>query len=160
MLDGRRTIPLCLGGRSQFHTTAVANIAEVTAVALRHPQKRILNIADPTVPTVWEIGSVIADAMGWDGEFVRFDMDDAYSDSHVGWTPWSVPAPFTISSNAAMRLGYTPATDYAQAAPRTCRWLRVQATDGWQQRFPVLAAYRLPMFDYEAEDVFLQHRRP
>lgn len=156
MLDGRRTIPLLFGGQSRFHTTAAANIAEVTAVALRHPQTRVLNIADPTAPTVREIGSVIADAMQWDGQFVPLDIGAPSPGSPVGWTPWSVPAPFTVSTDAAQRLGYTPATDYAQAAPRICEWLRGQKTDGWQERFPVLAAYQRPLFDYEAEDAFLR----
>jgi nucleoside-diphosphate-sugar epimerase len=160
MLDGRRTIPLCFSGRSRFHTTAAANIAELTAVALRHPQKRVLNIADPTAPTVSEIGSVIAGAMEWDGEFVPLDIGDPRLGSRVGWTPWSVPAPFIVSTDAAQRLGYTPATDYAQAAPLTCEWLRGQATNGWQERFPVLAAYQIPLFDYEAEDEFFRGRGP
>ncbi len=34
MLEGREVIPLCFNGRSRFHTTAAANIAEVAVHAL------------------------------------------------------------------------------------------------------------------------------
>lgn len=158
MLDGRRAIPVCLGGRSRFHTTAAANIAEVTAVALGRPESRILNIADPAAPTVLEIGATIAEALGWDGTLVPFEAGDGDPGPAVGRTPWSIPAPFIVSSEAAIRLGYTPVTDYALAAPGNCRWLADQATSGWEQRFPVLAAYRRALFDYEAEDAFLRDR--
>jgi nucleoside-diphosphate-sugar epimerase len=153
MLDGRRAIPIILGGRSRFHTTAVANIAEVSAVALRQPAKRVLNIGDPSIPTVWEIGSIIAEAMNWEGDLI--DIGGPRPGSTLGWTPWSVPAPITVSNEAAMRLGYRPATDYATAAPQLCDWLRRQPTEGWEERFPVLAAYWRPMFDYDAEDALL-----
>lgn len=156
MLDGRQTIPLCFGGLSRFHTTAVENIAELTAVALRSPEKRILNIADPVAPTVSDIGAVIASVMQWNGAFFPFSAVDPNADSRVGRTPWSVPAPFVVSTDAARRLGYAPATDYTQAAFSICEWLAGQSTQGWQKRFPVLAAYQFPLFDYEAEDAFLQ----
>ena len=156
MLDGRRAIPIILGGRSRFHTTAVANIAELAAVALRQPAKRVLNIGDPSAPTVWEIGSIIAEAMNWGGELI--DIGDPRPASPLGWTPWSVPAPITVSNEAATRLGYRPATDYATAAPIACEWLREQPTEGWEERFPVLAGYWQPMFDYDAEDALLAAR--
>jgi nucleoside-diphosphate-sugar epimerase len=156
MLDGRRAIPIVLGGRNRFHTSAVANIAEVTAVALRQPDKRLLNIGDPSVPTVWEIGGTIAAAMGWDGELI--DIGEPQPGSPLGWTPWSVPAPIVVSNEAAARLGYQPVTDYATAAPIACEWLRRQPSEGWEERFPVLAGYWQPMFDYPAEDALLEAR--
>jgi nucleoside-diphosphate-sugar epimerase len=156
MLDGRRAIPIIVGGRSRFHTSAVANIAEMAAVALGQPAKRVLNIGDPSVTTVWEIGSIIADAMNWGGELI--DIGDPRPASTLGWTPWSVPAPITVSNEAATRLGYKPVTDYATAAPQICEWLRQQPTEGWEERFPVLAGYWRPMFDYAGEDALLKTR--
>lgn len=154
MLDARKAIPLCFNGRSRFHTTAVANIAEVAACALDRPQSLILNIADPVAPTVHEIGSLIAESMGWGGEFVPLDIGDPRLGSPVGWTPWSVPAPFTVKTDAAQQIGYKPATDYAKAIPEICEWLRGQEREGWRERFPVLAAYTIPLFDYDTEDAF------
>ncbi|WP_457583547.1 NAD-dependent epimerase/dehydratase family protein [Ensifer canadensis] len=154
MLDNRKIIPLCFNGASRFHTTAVANIAEVAAVALNRPQSRILNVADPEAPTVLEIGALIGEAMGWSGELVPLDIGDPRFGSPVGWTPWSVPAPFTVNTDSARQIGYKPATDYAKAVPPLCEWLRGQPREGWRERFPVLAAYTMPLFDYDAEDAF------
>lgn len=159
MLDGRKTIPLCFSGRSRFHTTAVANIAEVAAVALDRRQSLVLNVADPEAPTVHDIGSLIAGSMGWSGEFVPLDIGDPRLGSPVGWTPWSVPAPFTVKTDAARQIGYKPVTDYAKAVPQICEWLRGHEGEGWRERFPVLAAYTLPLFDYDAEDAFFHARR-
>ncbi|QWK80792.1 NAD-dependent epimerase/dehydratase family protein [Ochrobactrum sp. BTU1] len=136
MMDGRVVIPLCFNGQSRFHTTAA------------------LNIADPIAPTVNEIGSHIATAMGWNGTLVPINMGDPRLGSPIGWTPWSVPAPFTLSTEAARQIGYTPATDYARSVFATCEWLRNSADEKWQKRFPVLAGYTVPLFDYEAEDAF------
>jgi hypothetical protein len=95
--------------------------------------------------------------MAWDGELIPFD-DDLEPGSTVGRTPWSVPAPFTISSDAARRLGYAPVTDYGASMPQVCQWLSRQSTQGWEQCFHVLAAYQRPLFDYAAEDEFLRAR--
>lgn len=159
MLDGRKVIPLCFNGRSRFHTSAVANIAEAAAVALNRPQSLILNIADPVAPTVLEIGSLIAESMGWSGEFVQLDIGDPRLGSPVGWTPWSVPAPFTVKTEAARLIGYKPATDYAKAVPQICEWLRGQDREEWRERFRILAAYTIPLFDYAAEDAFFRVQR-
>lgn len=159
MMDGRKLIPLCFNGHSRFHTTAAANIAEAAAVALNRPQNLILNIADPVAPSVHEIGLLIAEAMGWNGEFVPLDIGDPRLGSPVGWTPWSVPAPFTVKTAAAQQIGYKPASDYAASIRRVCEWLRGHESDGWEERFTVLAAYGVPLFDYEAEDAFLHAQK-
>ncbi len=109
-------------------------------------------MADPVAPSVHEIGAHIADAMGWTGTLMPIDVGDPRLGSSVGWTPWSVPAPFTLSTEAARQIGYTPATDYARSVPKTCAWLRSLAGEDWRERFPVLARYTIPLFDYEAED--------
>lgn len=151
MMDGRAAIPLCFNGKSRFHTTASANIAEVTFHTLATSRKLILNIADPVAPTVHEIGYFIAEAMGWNGTFVPIERG-----SPVGWTPWSVPAPFTLSTQAARQIGYTAATDYERAVANTCQWLRSFGNEDWQNRFPVLASYTNPLFDYDAEDAYFR----
>lgn len=159
MLDGREAIPLCFNGRSRFHTTAVANIAEVAVRALAEPRKLVLNVADPDAPSVNEIGGHIAKEMKWTGTLLPIEMGDPRSGSPVGWTPWSVPAPFTLSTEAARRIGYTATTDYAQSVPETCAWLRSTSHEDWRDRFPVLASYTIPLFDYDAEDAFFSNER-
>ncbi|CUX71434.1 putative reductase [Agrobacterium sp. NCPPB 925] len=159
MMDGREIIPLCFNGRSRFHTTAARNIAEVTWRALAANRKLILNIADPVAPTVHEIGSHIAEAMGWTGTLLPIDMGDPRLGSPVGWTPWSVPAPFTLNTDAARQIGYTAATDYSRSVAATCHWLRSSADKDWRERFPILARYTVPLFDYDAEDAFLRTYR-
>jgi nucleoside-diphosphate-sugar epimerase len=156
MMDGRAAIPLCFNGQSRFHTTATANIAEVTFHALASSRKLILNIADPVAPTVHEIGFYIAEAMGWAGTLVPIDMGDSYFGSPVGITPWSVPSPFTLSTQAARQIGYTAATDFARSVVNTCQWLRSSGDEDWRKRFPVLARYTIPLFDYDAEDAFFR----
>jgi nucleoside-diphosphate-sugar epimerase len=156
MLDGRESIPLCFNGLSRFHTTAASNIAEVTRIALAEPRSLILNVADPVAPTVLEIGTLIAEAVGWTGRLVPIDLGDPHYGSPVGWTPWSVPAPFTLSTEAARRIGYKAATDYARSVQGTCQWLRSSVGGDWRDRFPVLAQYTVPLFDYDAEDRFFR----
>ncbi len=159
MLDGREIIPICFNGKSRFHTTAALNIAEVTNAALNQTGSLILNIADPVAPTVHEIGSYIANAMGWTGILTPINVADGGKGSLVGWTPWSVPAPFTLSTKAALMIGYTPVTDYARSVAKTCQWLRSSSDEDWQERFPALARYTLPLFDYDTEDAYFMANR-
>lgn len=159
MLDGREAIPICFNGKSRFHTTAALNIAEVTSAALNQSSKLILNIADPVAPTVHEIGSHIAKAMGWTGILTPINVADGGKGSLVGWTPWSVPAPFTLSTEAALKIGYTPVTDYSRSVGSTCQWLRNLSDGDWQERFAALARYTIPLFDYGSEDAYFMASR-
>jgi nucleoside-diphosphate-sugar epimerase len=108
MLDGRQVIPLAYRGQSRFHTAAVANIAALIATALETPESRILNAADPKALTVEEIGTVIARQMDYNGRIVPLDLGDERGNACVGWSPWSVPAPFLLSADSALALGYQP----------------------------------------------------
>ncbi|MEO8713762.1 MAG: NAD-dependent epimerase/dehydratase family protein [Acetobacteraceae bacterium] len=158
ILDNRRAIPLAYRGTSRFHTSSVANIAALTRVALETPGRRVLNIADPSAPSVAEIAALIARHLGYDGDLVAVDEPD-YPPS-VGTTPWSVPRPFVLDCRAALDLGYAPAMTYEDAVKPLCDWLVATAGDGdWTERFPVLAGYPWDLFDYAAEDAFLATRR-
>jgi nucleoside-diphosphate-sugar epimerase len=148
--DGRVTIPLAYRGESRFHTSAAVNIAALVGTVAAQPSTRILNIADPEVLTVAEIGASIAGHLGWRGLFRLID-DDTYP-PHVGTSPWSVPAPFVLDVSKACALGYQPVADYKTASAATCAWLRHADLEEWRTRFPVLAAYPRDLFDYEKED--------
>lgn len=151
MLDGRPVIPLAYEGRSRFHTTSVLNIAELVAVALERPDRRVLNIADPVALSVAGIGAIIGRAMNYQGRLVG--VEEGRFPRIVGRTPWSTPRPFVLDTRAAQALGYAPVTDYAATAS-TIRDDLIQAAAGrdWQDAFPVLASYPYEQFDYAAED--------
>jgi nucleoside-diphosphate-sugar epimerase len=157
ILDGRKVIPLAYRGTSRFHTTSVANIAALTRVVIETPANRVLNIADPSPPSVAEIAASIAQHLGYEGQIVEVPGED-YPVA-LGRTPYSVPRPFILDVRAAGEAGYSPATTYTDAVKLTCNWLVETASDGdWLERFPW---YRPPpdsadlFFDYGKEDRLL-----
>jgi nucleoside-diphosphate-sugar epimerase len=151
ILDGRRTVVLCYRGESRFHTTSVANLAELVWLAAERPGRRVLNCGDPDPPSVIEIGRAICAAMG--AELVEVLLAGAPVDG-VGDHPWGTPRPFVVDmSEAELELGYRPVTTYPKAVARTCERL-VSATEGkdWREVLTGLAAQPWDLFDYGAED--------
>jgi nucleoside-diphosphate-sugar epimerase len=157
VLDRRPAIPLAYLGRSQFHTTAATNISALIRVVAEKPDKRVLNIADPTALSVADIAACITQHLGYPGRVVG--VGDPTYPPLVGRTPWSVPRPFVLDCQAALDIGYTPTSTYADAVGRVCDWLVATATDGdWNDRFARLASQR-NHFDYAIEDEFLKSGR-
>jgi nucleoside-diphosphate-sugar epimerase len=159
-LDRRDTVVLAYDGRSLFHTTASANLAELIRCCAERPGTRALNCGDPDPPTLLEISRAIAAAL--DHEWNEVLVAGAPQD-HVGETPWSVPDshPFVVDMAAAEReVGYRPVTDYHEGVRVACAWL-MEATRGrdWREVLPAHARYYGELFDYEAEDAFL-HAEP
>ena len=152
MLDRRPVIPLAFGGRSRFHTTAAANIGALVATVLAYSEKesRILNIADPDVLTALDIGSLIAERMDYRGKILPLGLGGRTEG--LGLSPWSIPGPLVLDTQAALALGYTPRTTYRDAVGPLCDWLRRQETIAWEAAFPELAAYPWLLFDYGSED--------
>ncbi len=158
MRDGRPMIPLAFEGRSRFHTTSVRNIAELARLSLEAPGTRVLNIGDPDPPNVAEIGRLIARHLDYRGRIVG--IRNSEYPPRIGATPWSCPRPFLIDNQAAGAIGYRPVVTYAQAIAETCGWLvQVGGTGPWPELFPVLAQYPRDLFDYAAEDDFLETQR-
>jgi len=158
ILDRRPAILLAYRGKSLFHTSAVANIAALARVVAECPGRRILNIADPDFPDVAEIAALVARHLNYQGCIV--EMQDMTYPPVLGRTPWSIPLPFTVDCGAALDLGYSPVTTYANAVGAMCDWLEEDATRGeWKDRYPVLASYPRDLFDYAAEDRFLATAR-
>jgi nucleoside-diphosphate-sugar epimerase len=157
VLDGRRVIPLADCGRNRFHTTAAANIGTLIETLLSTPAKpvtQILNIADPSAPTVAEIGACITKHLRYRGTLLPIETT---AGCDIGQTPWTTPHPLVLDTRAAEALGYRPATTCENAIPATCDWLITQNAPGsdWKTKFPVLASYPADLFDYAAEDRFL-----
>jgi nucleoside-diphosphate-sugar epimerase len=157
ILDRRRQIPLAFEGQSRFTATSVANLAAMTLKVLENPGTRILNAVDPDTPTVYERGVAIATHMGAECEFVR--LPTQAGGSGVGFTPWSVRAPFVADDSAARLLGYVPVETYAQGVVPMIDWLvETQARGDWREHFPEIAQY--DPFDYAAENELLPRISP
>jgi nucleoside-diphosphate-sugar epimerase len=143
-VDGRRRVAIAWNGESRFHTTSVANLAELIRLAATKPGDRALNAGDPEPPTTLEICHAIGGALDHDFEPVLLP-GEAYDN------PWATPAhqPFVVSMDAAeQELGYRPVTTYPEAVRETCAWLVGELEGGrsWE------GTYLEGMLDYAAED--------
>jgi nucleoside-diphosphate-sugar epimerase len=141
-VDGRRRVALSWNGESRFHTTSVANLAELIRLAAAQPGDRLLNCGDPDPPTTLEICEAIGRALEHEFEPVLFPADEVRS-------PWGVPRPIVVSMEAAEReLGYRPVTTYPEAVRETSRWLVGELERGrsWA------GTYLEETLDYAAED--------
>lgn len=152
-LDGRERILLADHGRSVDHTTAAAGVASLTRLLADLPDRRILNVADDTAPSVLEIVRAVAAPLGYRPDEVLLDED---APPFVGVTPWTTPSPFVLDTSAARALGWRPPT-YAEAVRPVVEWLVATAervpADGdvpWADD-PFWAR----MFDYGPEDAAL-----
>jgi nucleoside-diphosphate-sugar epimerase len=145
VVDGRRRVALAWEGTSRFHTTSVANLAELIRLAAAQPGDRLLNCGDPDPPSTLEICRVIGGALGHEFEPVLIPGGEFAN-------PWAVPRPFVVSMEAAEReLGYRPVTTYPEAVPGTCAWIvgELEAGRSWE------GTYLADSLDYAAEDEVL-----
>jgi nucleoside-diphosphate-sugar epimerase len=155
VLDGRTVLPVKFGGRSRFHPSSTANIAELAVHSLGLTTSQVFNAADPDCPTVSEIANHIATAMNHTWRIMP--MTDAQSTGPVGDTPWTAEPPIVLDTSRALAAGYTPATTYAGAIPALVHAAITEVGDrDWREVYPVLAAYPGDQFDYNAEDKLLQ----
>lgn len=150
-LDGRRGLPLAYGGQSRFQTTAARGIASLCRLSLEQGADGVFNVADADSPRVVDIATAIGAALGHD--FTPVPVHDLPEDlSHVGHTPWSVPAPLVLSTSRARALGWQSDT-YAASVCACVDWVRHATRDRpWQEAFPIFARYGFDPFDYAAED--------
>ncbi|MFC9947812.1 NAD-dependent epimerase/dehydratase family protein [Streptomyces pratensis] len=159
LLDGRGRRVLAHDGRSRFHPVHVSNVAELIRLAALRPASRVLNAGDPQAPTVAEIGAAVDEVLGRETETVL--VAGAPPEGGIGDTPWSGAHPVVYDMSAAEReLGYRPVTGYAESLPQTVEWLTGQLHGrDWRQAFPKMVRnYGEGLFDYAAEDVWLERR--
>jgi len=148
-VDGRRRVALAWKGESQFHTTSVANLAELIRLAASRPGDRAINAGDPDPPTTLGICHAIGEALGHEFEPVLLP-GDGYDN------PWAVERPFVVSMTAAEEeLGYRPVTTYPEAVRETCAWLVGELESGrtWE------GTYLEGMLDYVVEDEALTSKQ-
>lgn len=151
-LDRRPVVPVNHGGRSRFHPASTANIAALALHCLGLHTSQALNIADPDCPTTYEIAGHVARALDHKWRIVPLDGEA----DQVGDTPWSGPYPIVVDTARAAALGYTPATNYADAMPGLVAAARAETTGrDWREVYPALAHYPSDQFDYATEDHFL-----
>lgn len=154
-LDGRSRRVLPFGGRSRFHPASVHNIAELVRLAAARPGSRALNAVDPDAPTVAEIAAAIDDVMGVRTETVL--LDGPPPSPTVGDTPWSVPVPVVCDMTAAEReLGYRAVVRYADRLAETVAWIEAHLSGrDWREAYPRMFQTYGDLFDYAAEDAYL-----
>lgn len=155
-LDGRPRRLLAYGGRSRFHPANVHNIAELVRLAAAKPGSRALNAVDPDAPTVAEIAAAIDAVMGVETESVL--IDGPPPSPTVGDTPWSVPVPVVFDMSAAERqLGYRPVVArYPDRLAETVAFIEGQlAGRDWKEAYPKMFQTYGDLFDYAAEDAYL-----
>jgi hypothetical protein len=153
-----------VGQHSLFHATSLDTVAD--DLGFPHSQGRSATKARgsricaktgavPNATHGADIAASIAHRLDYGGRIV--EVDEPGYPPVVGRTPWSVPRPFVLDCRAALDLGYSPTTTYADAVKPVCGWLVATAGDGdWKQRFPVLARYPRDLFDYATEDEFFR----
>ena len=144
-VDGRDRVAIAWKGESRFHTTSVANLAELIRLAAEQPGDRALNAGDPDPPTTLEISRAVGDALGHEFEPVLLPADE-YDN------PWGGERPFVVSMAAAeQELGYRPVTTYPEAVRETAAWVAAELADGrnWD------GTYLEGMLDYSTEDAVL-----
>jgi nucleoside-diphosphate-sugar epimerase len=125
ILDGRRVFVHGFGGRGSLHPTSVANLAEMIRLAAITPGSRILNSGDPHRPDERSMAAAIAAAMGRDITQVLLPGVPEVA------SPWSLPSPFFLSTEAAERdLGYRPVTTYEQTARSVVEWIQTELEAG------------------------------
>jgi nucleoside-diphosphate-sugar epimerase len=147
-VDGRPRVALAWSGASRFHTTSVANLAELIRLAATKPGDRALNCGDPDPPTTLEICQAIGVALDHELEPVLLPADEYEN-------PWATPRPIVVDMSEAERaLGYRPVATYPEAVRETCAWLvgELQAGRSWA------GTYLEAMLDYAAEDEVLRSR--
>jgi nucleoside-diphosphate-sugar epimerase len=148
VLDRRPAVLLAHRGEGVEHTTAAANTAALIETVAAHPDRRILNSADPNAPSVLEIARAVAGHLGHGWAEVLLE------DGSLGRTPWDAPHPVVLDTTAALALGYVPVGDNAATVAVEVDWLvadpsRAPADDD---------EYFAPFLDYAAEDRYLAAR--
>jgi nucleoside-diphosphate-sugar epimerase len=155
-LDRRRHLFLAGNGRGGDHCTAAVNIAALVEVVAGQPSRRVLNVADPDVPTALDIAHLVASHLGHSWEEMLIEGDGP-GEAAVGRTPWDLCPPVVLDTSAALELGYRPVGGYAETVIEELDWLATQYRDrraGW----PLPAVddpFFAPLMNYAAEDSLL-----
>ncbi|GIT82135.1 reductase [Leifsonia sp. LS1] len=147
VLDGRPAVLLAHGGRGFDHPTAAVNAAALVEAVAGLPGSRILNTADPDIPTGLDIARLVARTLGHAWEEVPVEA------AEPGWHPWDVVPGIRLDLSAATALGYRPEGDYAVTVRPAIEWAA-----SFGPTPPWAAEVEESDFDYAAEDAYLAGR--
>lgn len=155
VVDKRETVLLADGGRGTFHPVSSSNVAEVIVAAGESPGRRAVNCGDPGPRNIRGICDAVAGAMEhkWD----VIDIGTAPDDT-LGVTPWTTPHSIVFDLSVARdELGCSGTMPHEASLEQTVGWL-LDVTEGrpWQEALAPAAAYYGNLFDYKAEDDFLE----
>jgi nucleoside-diphosphate-sugar epimerase len=153
LLDGRRRIPVAHHGQTGNHPTAAVNLAKLVATCAQRPGVRVLNAADPGLPTAADIVQAIAAACRRPAQIVELDAD---APPELGWTPWATWPPFFLDTTASARLGYQPAGPYSDTVSAAIQEL-LELADEQRTRLED-DPYFDRRFDYSIDDAALAHQ--
>jgi nucleoside-diphosphate-sugar epimerase len=147
VLDGRSVVLLAHGGRGYDHPTAAVNAAALVETVAERPGARILNAADPDVPTGRDIARMVAATLGhqWDEVLVEGDEQ--------GRHPWDVVPGIELDLSAATALGYRAVGSYADTVRPAIEWAA-----SFGRTPPWATEVDEDDFDYAGEDAFLRRR--
>jgi len=157
IIDQRPYIPLKFNGESTFHTSSTQNIAKVIWACIGNKDYQIVNVADQSILTVKEIGQRITEQLNYKTQFIPYDAINTQED-FIGFTPWSVSAPFTLDTNYSQQLLNNVGLqlgNYTEDSEAYIKWLSSFSPTNWEKSFPQLAAYPFDQFDYQKEDILL-----
>jgi nucleoside-diphosphate-sugar epimerase len=152
LLDGRRRIPLAHGGQTGNHPSSAINLARLVASCAQRPAARVVNAADPDLPTATEIVQAIAAACQRPVQTVGLSDDAPHG---MGWTPWADWPPFFLDTTASTQLGYRPAGSYSQTVTAAVQDLLERSHE---QRAQLGSdSYFKGRLDYSADDAALAY---
>jgi len=156
ILDRRPHVILPFGGQSIFQPTSTVNLAELVALAAARPATRTINCGDLDPPTVAQISEIVDDHLHWSTQ--RVTVEGPEPAPTVGNHPWCVPRPVVADMSVAQaELGYRQPATYAAAVADSIRWaVEACAHRDWREVLPTLAGYPTDLFDYAAEDAYLE----
>lgn len=146
-LDRRPAVLLAHRGEGFDHPTASANAAALVETVAAHPGRRILNAADPDLPTGLDIARAVAARLGHSWEEVLVDGPEP------GRHPWDAVPGIALDLTAALGLGYRPAGTSAELIGPA-----IDDAARFGLRPPWTAEAEEADFDYAAEDAFLRRR--
>jgi nucleoside-diphosphate-sugar epimerase len=147
VIDGRTRVPLARGGRTANHPTAAANLATLTAACAATAGRRVLNVADPDLPTAADIAVAVADACGSRLDVVGLPHE---APPELGSNPWADWPPFFLDTSASEAIPDYHPVPYSVTVAEEVRWLL--SLDSAGREALNADPYFSDLFDYALDD--------
>ena len=152
ILDGRRRLILPDGGLLLCSASYVENAAQALLLCIDRPDAtagETLHVSDETTPTLRQLVTVIASALGGDIEIVDLPNELATPAHPLMMRSGSFHR--YLPATRLIELGYRDAVPYDEALARTARWLVANQPE----RNGTIERNLQDRFDYAAEDALI-----